>query len=112
MTVSAADAPALFAALTLYELDELIMRLTAGYRALVTSRPLGDPFRAETRDLLADAHRAWLAAYARGPGLGSIPGPRHEPGPAPRLPGRRHAGRGGGQGEGGQDSHADDGEAL
>ena len=105
---AATGASALFAALTLYELDELIMRLTAAYRALVISRPLGNPVRAETCDLLADAHRAWLVAYARTPGPGSIPGSRHEPGPAPRPPGRRRAGRGGGQGEGGQ---AGDGQA-
>lgn len=77
------------------------MRLTTAYRALVISRPLDDPLRAETRDLLADAHRAWLAAYARTPRPGSIPGPRHEPGPAPSHPGRRRADRGGGQGEAG-----------
>ncbi len=99
MTESATDAPAVFAALTLYELDELVLRLTAGYRTLVISGPLGDPFRAEIRDLLADAHRAWLAAYARTSGPDSIPGPRHEPRRAPSPPGRRRVGRMGGDGE-------------
>jgi hypothetical protein len=84
MPVSATDAPALFAALTLYELDELIMRLTTAYRAQVIFGRLFDPFRAETRDLLADAHHAWLAAYARTHGSGSIPELSHDPGPVPR----------------------------
>jgi hypothetical protein len=84
MPVSATDAPALFAALTLYELDELIMQLTTAYRAQVIFGRLFDPFRAETRDLLADAHHAWLAAYARTHGSGSIPELSHDPGPVPR----------------------------
>lgn len=97
MSVSATDAPALFAGLTLGELDELIMRLTAAYRALVISGPLFDPFRAETRDLLADAHRAWLAVYARASRPDSVPGPRHEPRPTPRPPGHRRVGGIGGE---------------
>jgi hypothetical protein len=99
MTVSATDAAALFGALTLYELDQLVLRLTDGYQVLVISGPLFDPFQAELRDVLADIHQAWLTAYARTLGPDSIPVPRREPRPTPRPPGGRRVRRMGGDGE-------------